>query len=1072
MWFNDIYYFARKGCEEQSKINCFNFRGMKKPVLLLFSTLISFNSFSQDIKKQIAELDTAFTHGDYKAAEKLITKIYPNLSSIKDDTLTVEFLSTSGSVYYRLEQYDKAETFFSQAAEKAKLTLGENNYHYSLAIFNIAACYKEKGRYAEAEPLYLKSLPVLATVFGQSSLEYTRCYYTLAALYIDMAKYKEAEGMCAAAVNFYKVILGDTSADYLGAFGSMGVIYQGLAKYDKAEEIFLSLKRYQESLPLPSKETLQTLENNLGELYRHMGDYERAEPFLQKAVSLAANTPAAAFSLNNLALVQKAIGKYAEAEQSYKKAIDIYQSLGKTNHPDYTNPINNLGELYRTMGRLQEAVYAFEEVIEVRKKTLGTDHPNYANAVNNLALVEFSLGMYTEAEKHLLECKEIYKKTLGEKDKFYANSLNNLASLYKAQGKLLKAEESYKECLRIFKTTYGETSDKYGVYLGGLAGTYRQMKRYDEAIALTLQSMSVLRNKLGENHYDYIETEYNLAETYREAGKYIEAEKHYLNSMKGYLLLIEKYFPYLSENDKTAFYYNVANAFETYNSFVIQMQIDFPVKNHEVLVSRMYDNQVALKSLLLKESTKMRTLLAASSDAGLKKDYADWMKLRETIVQQYRLSAEELEIKGISLPTMELQANQLEQRIAIALKMELKKDDNKIVSWKDVQVALKPGEYAVEIIHTDFYTKGRWTDTIYYSALIIDKAGIVPKLILLKNGNELENKSITTYRKAIKSKLADEFSYDSFWGPLSEYLSKAKKIYFSADGVYQQVSLNTLRNPITKKYLLEEADISLVSNTSDILQHGIAIASKRAEIFSFPDYGEKPSGSAPAETREPGFPEIKELPGTKIESDSVKMILMSQSWNVMVHLQKEATEGAIKKINSPQILHIATHGFFLKNVKDNTGKILGIQSEIARQNPLLRSGLILAGAAAIARDSLTDNTKDDGILTAYEALGLNLNGTDLVVLSACETGLGELLNGQGVYGLQRAFLVAGAKSVIMSLWKIDDFATQELMIVFYREWLKNPTAENKQKAFRFAQLKLKEKYGNPYYWGAFVIVGN
>ena len=1044
---------------------------MKKPVLLCLLVLISTVSVAQDFKKQVDELDTAFYHGEYKAAEKLLLKIYPNIAAIKDDTLVVEFLSTSGSVYYNLEMYEKAEAFFSQAAEKAKATLGENEYHYSLAIFNIAACYKEQGRYAEAEPLYLKSLPVLAAAFGQSSLQYTRCFYTLASLYIDMNKYAEAEGMCAAAVNYYKAILGETSADYLGALGSMGIIYQGLAKYDKAEEIFLSLKRYHESLPSPDKATLQTLENNLGELYRHMGDYDRAEPALLKAVSLAENTPAAAFSLNNLGLVQKAIGKYTEAEQSYKKAINMYVLLGKTNHPDYTNPLNNLGELYRTMGRWKEAIYAFHEVIELRKKLLGTNHPNYANAVNNLALVEFSFGMYPEAEAHLLECKEIYKRTLGDKDKYYANSLNNLASLYKVQGKLLKAESSYKECLQIYKATYGETNDKYGIYLGGLAGTYRQMKRYNEAIALTLQSLAILKNKLGENHYDYIETEYNLAETYREAGRHSEAEKHYLNSTKGYLFLIEKYFPYLSENDKTAFYYNVSNAFETYNSFVIEVLLDFPSANHDALVTRMYDNQVALKSLLLKESEKMRTLVAASSDAAIKRNYTAWIKLRETIVQQYRLSAEELAAKGISLPDMELQADRQEQQIAIALKTAVGKKDVKPISWKNVQAGLKPGEYAVEIIRTDFYTKGKWTDTIYYSALMVDKTSLVPKLVLLKNGNELESKSIVAYRKAIKSKLTDEFSYEAFWKPVEVYLSKATKIYFSPDGVYQQLNLNTLKNPVTHKYLLEQADITLVSNTSDILLQRATVASKKAEIFSFPDYGTKSPGLITAETRELGLTDIKELPGTKIEADSVKVILASKNWEVQVYLQKEATEETIKKINSPRILHIATHGFFLKNIKDSTAKVLGLESGAARKNPLLRSGLILAGASAIAKDSVTDNTKDDGILTAYEALGLNLTGTDLVVLSACETGLGELLNGQGVYGLQRAFLVAGAKSVIMSLWKVDDAATQELMTTFYREWLKDPTSENKQKAFRNAQLLLKEKYTNPYYWGAFIIVG-
>ena len=218
-----------------------------------------------------------------------------------------------------------------------------------------------------------------------------------------------------------------------------------------------------------------------------------------------------------------------------------------------------------------------------------------------------------------------------------------------------------------------------------------------------------------------------------------------------------------------------------------------------------------------------------------------------------------------------------------------------------------------------------------------------------------------------------------------------------------------------------------------------------------------------------GFTHLPALPGTKIEADSVSQILQKKGWNVTEHLQADATEEALKKIHSPEVLHIATHGFFLADVSLKTETYNGMRADLLQQNPLLRSGLMLAGAASIARDSINYMDSDDGILTAAEAANLQLDKTGLVVLSACETGLGEQHNGQGVYGLQRAFLTAGAETVIMSLWVVDDFATQELMTSFYREW---SSGKNKAEAFRLAQLQIRKKYPSPYYWAAFVMIGS
>lgn len=208
------------------------------------------------------------------------------------------------------------------------------------------------------------------------------------------------------------------------------------------------------------------------------------------------------------------------------------------------------------------------------------------------------------------------------------------------------------------------------------------------------------------------------------------------------------------------------------------------------------------------------------------------------------------------------------------------------------------------------------------------------------------------------------------------------------------------------------------------------------------------------------------LPGTKKEVGLIDSLFNTSEKERTVYLSNEALEDSIKNIKAPQSLHIATHGFFLENEEGNEN------SDSYVENPLLRSGLVLAGANSYISTGSVDEDgtyEEDGILTAYEAMNLNLDDTELVVLSACETGLGEIKNGEGVFGLQRAFQVAGADAIIMSMWTVDDNATQELMTNFYEEWLKTG---NKHQSFITAQKRLKEKRGAPYYWGAFVMIGN
>ncbi|MFO0506055.1 MAG: CHAT domain-containing protein, partial [Chryseotalea sp.] len=305
-------------------------------------------------------------------------------------------------------------------------------------------------------------------------------------------------------------------------------------------------------------------------------------------------------------------------------------------------------------------------------------------------------------------------------------------------------------------------------------------------------------------------------------------------------------------------------------------------------------------------------------------------------------------------------------------------------------------------------------------------------------------------------KQADEYSYQQFWAKIEPALQGKKNIYISVDGVYNQINLNTLKKP-DGLFLLQQYEIALLGNTKDFIEikkRKISTGKKNAVLVGFPDFGAT---------------EPLALPGTKVEVENINKNLKTAGYTTQLFQQREASEKNLKNVKAPEILHIATHGYFLQDV-ENQDNAFGVASENATRNPLLRSGLLLADAGkTMNKQTGTDlSSNDNGIVTAYEAMNLNLEGTDMVVLSACETGLGDVKNGEGVYGLQRSFLVAGADALIMSLWKVDDAATQLLMSSFYTNWVK---LRDKQKAFKQAQVQLYTKYKDPYYWGAFVMVG-
>ena len=200
----------------------------------------------------------------------------------------------------------------------------------------------------------------------------------------------------------------------------------------------------------------------------------------------------------------------------------------------------------------------------------------------------------------------------------------------------------------------------------------------------------------------------------------------------------------------------------------------------------------------------------------------------------------------------------------------------------------------------------------------------------------------------------------------------------------------------------------------------------------------------------------------------MEILLKQKGWKTTEFVETSASEDKVKELESPKIFHVATHGFTTPTATKNESAELTSSEAMLAENPLMKTGLLLKGAGDILDKTNYNYNIESGILTAYEAMSLNLDKTDLVVLSACETGLGEIANGEGVYGLQRAFLVAGAKVLIMSMFKVDDDATQKLILNFYRKWL---TTNNMRQSFIDAKKELRLEYPEPYFWAPFMMIG-
>lgn len=840
----------------------------------------------------------------------------------------------------------------------------------------------------------------------------------------------------------------------------IGIGFYQWRKHRLAESSFLETKLFMETNGLTGDINYLRCTSNLGLVYLIQGNTMMAEDYINYSLetselNLGKESPGYAANLNSRAKLDQLVGKYNEAEALFTEAEKSVVAAFGDKSMQYAIVVNNKAMLYQAIGRYDEAITLLQKAISIvenapKKFLEGKKSFDARRFQSNLALLYQLKGDYPKAESFFLGLKKTFENRGQASNNEYAILCNQLSTLYMQMGKYDLVEALLKKSEKIYKSKFTEESPAYAKVQNDLGTFYRVKKDYGKAEGALTKALGIRQRTLSENHPDYVKSLENLGILYWKMGDLPKAYPLLKEAMQKSLNFIHNYFPPMSEAEKTKYWDVLQPRFQRFYNYAIEASA-----TNTAVLEDVYNYQIATKALLLNSTNKIKKAILASGDKKLIADYLSWISQKETLARYYALSREELSQQKIDLTELEKQSNDMERSLSSRSTDFTQGYSTEEITYQKVQAQLQPTEALIEIIRVRQFDED-FTDDARYIALVLTKEKPTPQLIVMESGKKMDSYYAKLYKNMILQRLDDETSYEQYWSKIDPLVSGKKTLYLSPDGVYNQLNVNTLKPAEGGDYVIKKYNVVVVGNSKDLMaiKTRKPIRTKKdAFLLGFPDYG----GNAVA------------LPGTKVEIDQINKILKTSGYQTSQQTQKEASEAKIKSQKAPTLMHIATHGYFLADADLKGGDALGIDADNARDNPLLRSGLLLAGMPSPTQQQAPDlQSNDNGILTAYEAMNLSLEGTELIVLSACETGLGDVRAGEGVYGLQRAFLVAGANALVMSLWKVDDAATQQLMTSFYTQWAKTG---NKSQAFKQAQLQLMTKYPEPYFWGAFVMMG-
>jgi tetratricopeptide (TPR) repeat protein len=964
---------------------------------------------------------------------------------------------------------------------------------------------KEAGKYAAAEPLLERALGLRESIHGRTHLEVARCLNLLGYVHRRLGNHTRAELLLERALAIWEAALGKNHPDVADSLHNLAILYRHQGLYTRAEPLFERALAIREAALGKNHPDVADSLHNLATLYGHQGLYARAEALFERALAifeaaLGKNYPYIAIVLNNLATLYEIQGHYAQAEPLYERALAIREAALGKDHPDVAVLLNNIANLYRHQGLYARAEPLYERALAIFEATLGKNHPDVAASLNNLAILYRDQGLYARAEPLYERALAIWEAALGKDHIHVAIVLNNLATLYKNQGHYAQAEPLYERVLAIQEATPGMNPSDVATSLNNLATLYRDQGLYARAELLYERALAIGEAAPGKNHLYIANLLNNLARlcvAQQNLGAalplftraFAASEAHLRQEALGFSEARLAGLLHLLREDEERLY-----------SLVRAYPDDARVRH------------LALSAALLRKGRSLEEIADTSRIIFRSLGQADrgaFERLRALRAQYSALS-----LSGLgSLPP----ANYQQRLQALAAEADaLEKDLSRRSAPLRALSALPTPAEVIDQVAKALPKEGALIEFIaYHDRPLVPTPDAAPSqspsplrylaLLLFADGRshaidlgpaEPINSAALRLHEALAGRAASyqpaaHALYQLAFRPLLPYLGKAQRLFVSPDGQLTLVPFAALHEG--SRFLVDVLDISYLTSGKDLLPRPEDISPARSVVvLADPDFGTPPAApsgfaqAAPVLTERSASLERfystrfapstdlpwPALPGTRKEAETIHRLLPQ----AQLLLGPAATKQALLTLETPGILHIATHGFFREDadapsptLAESRISALEQASPLQRPpDPLLRSGLVLAGASAQQKPS-GSLLREETLITALELAGLDLWGTQLVVLSACDTGRGAIKLGQGVYGLRRALVIAGAETLVTSLWKVNDESTRQFMEAYYSKLL---AGEGRTSALRQAMKAFRRKQPHPYFWAPFIALGS